>query len=154
MACCHASVDREKRSVRPYSQRKWLCKKSNISSLYLSSLYLIICMPFSFLASFVFISPACDKLRPCQWDSYPLPSCHKPQTARMSLQCTGHSTEQALHTVSLCTSKKGARLSWFNFLFVDLILTSHQFTDVLMFPCLAFSVFWFLCIDMLSFGNA
>lgn len=54
----------KKITVRPYSQRKWLCKKSNISSLYLSSLYLIICMPFSFLASFVFISPACDKLCP------------------------------------------------------------------------------------------
>ncbi len=54
----------KKITVRLYSQRKWLCKKSNISSLYLSSLYLIICMPFSFLASFVFISPACDKLCP------------------------------------------------------------------------------------------
>lgn len=54
----------KKITVHPYSQRKWLCKKSNISPLYLSSLYLIICMPFSFLASFVFISPACDKLCP------------------------------------------------------------------------------------------
>lgn len=32
-------------TVPPYSQRKWLSKKSNIFSLYLSSLYLIICVP-------------------------------------------------------------------------------------------------------------
>lgn len=60
---------------------------SNISPLCRSSLYLIICMPFSFLASFVFISPACDGLRlaqrPCQRDIQLLPSCHKPAVATM-----------------------------------------------------------------------
>lgn len=61
----------KKITARPYSQRKWLCKKSNIFSLYLSSLYLIICVPFSFLTSFVFITPACDKLCPANETASP-----------------------------------------------------------------------------------
>lgn len=63
--------------------RKWLCKESLTSSLHPSLLYLIICMPFPFLASFVFISLACDGLcpaqRPCQAENPLLPPSHKPR---------------------------------------------------------------------------
>lgn len=77
-----APLTAEKNQCDPV-HRKWLREESLTSSLDPSSLYLIICMPFSFLASFVFISLACDGLcpaqRPCQPENPLLPPSHKPR---------------------------------------------------------------------------
>lgn len=56
-----------------------------------------------------------------------------PVTSLKQLQwvCTAQAAAQRLHTVSFCTSKKGARLLWFNFLCV--LRQSQQFTNSLMF---------------------
>lgn len=122
-ACCHASIDHEIHQSDPIP-RTWLCKKSKTFPLYPSSLYLIICMPFSFLASFVFIS----------WHvtSFALFRDPANETARSFLPVTSLKQPQwACTEQTPCTSKEGTRLLWFNFLCA--LCQSEDFANSLMF---------------------